>query len=100
MISKLIKIVFWLIIILIIFAFLPKSVLSKLKSYFNWDIFLKTLKAGFDNLINFLREALGINFEQIFYKLKSALGIDLLAVWSDGKKFLANFFQKLANILK
>lgn len=100
MISKLIKGTFWLIIILIIFAILPKGFLDKLKTFFNWDIFFNTLKTGFNNLINFLEEAIGIDFQQIFLKIKNTFGIDFPALWSGIKNFLASLFERLANFFK
>jgi hypothetical protein len=100
MISKLIKWGFYFIVILIIFALLPKSSLEKLKTFFNWDVFLNTLKKGFNNLVNFLKEIIKVDFNQILSRLKIIFGIDLIALWSAIKNFLANFFLKLANIFK
>ncbi len=100
MIGKLIKWGFYLVIILIIFAILPENVLEGLKKFFNWDIFFNTLKTGFNNLINFIQEATGIDFDQILIKLKTTFGIDLVFLWETIKKFLANIFLKLANIFQ
>ncbi len=100
MITTLIKWTFWLIIILIIFAILPKEILDKLKQFFNWDVFFNTLKIGFNNLMRFLKEALGIDFNQFLLKLKTTFGIDLIALWSAIKILLSNLFEKLANFFK
>lgn len=100
MIGKLIKWGFYLVIILIIFAILPKNVLEGFKKFFNWEIFFNTLKTGFNNLINFIKEATGIDLNQILIKLKTTFGIDLVFLWETIKKFLANVFLKLANIFQ
>lgn len=100
MIKSLIKWAIWITIILLIFAFLPKGFLDKVKKFFNWDIFLNTLKIGFENLIRFLKEALGLDFNQFLLKLKNTFGIDLMAFWLAIKNFLANFFEKLASFFK
>ncbi len=100
MITTLIKWTFWLIIILIVFAILPKEILDKLKQFFNWDVFFNTLKTGFNNLMKFLKEAWGIDFGQFFLKLKTTFGIDLVAFWSAIKILLSNLFEKLANFFK
>ncbi len=97
---KIIKWSFYIILILIIFAVLPKGVLDKIKQYFNWEIFLNTLKKGFQNLLNFIKETTGLDFSKIFEKLKNTFGIDLIALWSGIKNFFYNLFLKLANIFK
>lgn len=94
--GKIIKLGIYFIIILIIFAVLPKGVLDKIKKFFNWEIFWKTLKTGFHNLTNFIKEATGIDFSQILPSLKKTFGIDLVAIWTIIKNFLANFFSRLA----
>ncbi|MCS7200654.1 MAG: hypothetical protein NZ822_00675 [Patescibacteria group bacterium] len=94
------KIVIYIIIILIIFAILPKSFLDKIKKYFNWEIFWQTLKKGFDNLMNFIKEATGLDFSKIPASIKQAFGIDIIAIWSDIKNFLANFFMRLASFFR
>ena len=100
MIGKIIKYTFWLIIILVIFSYLPKGFLDKLKTFFDWNVFGNTLKTGWNNLINFLKDTLGIDLNQFFGKLKTVFGIDLLAFWATIKNFLANLFEKLANFFK
>ncbi len=100
MIGDLIKWAIRAIIILIIFAILPKGILEKLKQFFNWEIFLSTLKLGFYNVLNFLKEVTGIDFFQIPLKLKISFGIDLISLWLALKEFLANLFQKLADFFK
>lgn len=95
-----IKLIIYLIIILIIFAILPKSFLDKLKKFFNWEIFWQTLKKGFNNLLNFIKETTGLDFSQVLPSLKKAFGIDLVAIWLAIKNFLANFFNRLASIFK
>jgi hypothetical protein len=86
--------------ILIVFAVLPKNILANLKKFINWDVFLQTLKTGWHNLINFLKETTGIQFDQIPIKLKEKLGIDINLLLKTIKNFLANFFEKLAKIFK
>jgi hypothetical protein len=100
MIRKILKWAFYLIILLIIFALLPSEFLVKLKQFFNWDVFLKTLKTGWEKLINFLENATGIQFNQIPIKLKEKFGIDIILFWTTIKNFLANLFEKLAKIFK
>jgi hypothetical protein len=100
MIGRIIKYSIYIVIILLIFAFLPEEILNKLKLFFNWDVFLNTLKKGFNKLVNFLEENIGIDFDQIFIKIKEALGIDIPLLFKTIKNTLANFFQNLANILK
>jgi hypothetical protein len=100
MIGKILKWTFYLIILLIVFALLPQEFLGKLKQFFNWDVFLKTLKTGWEKLINFLEQATGIQFNQILVKLKEKFGIDIILFWTTIKNFLANLFEKLANLFK
>jgi hypothetical protein len=100
MIRTILKWTFYLIILLIVFALLPQGFLEKLKQFFNWDVFLKTLKTGWEKLINFLEQATGIQFNQIPVKLKEKFGIDIILFWTTIKNFLSNFFEKLANLLK
>jgi len=100
MIRKILKWIFYLIVILIVFALLPSGFLGKMKQFVNWDVFLKTLKTGWDKLINFLKEATGIQFDKIPIKLKEKFGIDIVLFWTTIKNFLANLFGKLANIFK
>jgi len=100
MIGKILKWTFYFVIILIVFALLPKNFLEKLKQFIDWDIFLKTIKTGWNNLIDFLEKATGIQFEQIPVKLKEKFGIDIILFWQTIKNFLANIFEKLANIFR
>lgn len=100
MILRILKLSFYLILILIFFALLPKSILDKLKHFLNWETLLKTIKIGWSNLLDFIQNATGIDFRQISVKLKEKFGIDLILFWSGVKKFLANIFQNLANIFK
>ena len=100
MIRKILKWTFYFVIILIVFALLPKNFLEKLKQFIDWDIFLKTIKTGWNNLIDFLEKATGIQFEQIPVKLKEKFGIDIILFWQTIKNFLANIFEKLANIFR
>jgi len=100
MISKILRWTFYLIILLIVFALLPSGVLEKLKQFFNWDIFLKTLKTGWGKFVDFLQQTTGIQFNQIPVKLKEKFGIDIILFWTTIKNFLANFLGKLANLFK
>jgi hypothetical protein len=100
MIRKILKWTFYLIIVLIVFALLPQGFLERLKKFFNWDVFLETLKTWWGQLINFLEKATGIQFNQIPVKLKEKFGIDIILFWTTIKNFLANFFEKLAGIFK
>jgi len=100
MIGKILKWTFYFVIILIVFAILPKNFLEKLKQFINWDIFLKNIKTGWNNLIDFIEKATGIQFEQIPIKLKEKFGIDIILFWQTIKNFLANIFEKLANIFR
>jgi hypothetical protein len=100
MTGKILKWTFYLIILLIVFALLPSGFLEKVKKFFNWDVFLRTLKTGWEKLINFIQEATGIQFKQIPIKLKEKLGIDIILFWTTIKNFLANLFEKLANLFK
>lgn len=99
MIGQLIRGAVYLIIILLIFAVLPKSLLDKIKQFFNWNVFVNTLKIGWQNLLNFLKE-IGVDFEKINEKIKVLFGFDFNVFWLTLKEFLANFFLKLANIFK
>lgn len=65
MIIKTIKLIILFVMILIIFAFLPTNLLEKLKNYLDWSKFIKILKIGFANLINFLKEVIDINLNKI-----------------------------------
>lgn len=94
------KLGIYFIIILIIFAVLPKSFLDKIKKFFNWEVFLQTLKKGFHNLMNFIKETTGLDFGQILPSFKKTFGIDLVAIWTAIKNFLANFFSRLASIFR
>lgn len=98
--GRIIKFGVYLIIILIIFAVLPKSILDNIKKFFNWEVFLRTLKTGFNNLIKFIQETTGIDFNQILPSLKKTFGIDLVAIWTAIKNFLANFFSNLASMFR
>lgn len=98
--GSLIKLAIYFIIILIIFAVLPKSFLDKIKKFFNWEVFWRTLKTGFNNLMNFIKEATGLDFSQILPSLKKTFGIDLVAIWTTIKNFLANLFSRLASIFR
>jgi hypothetical protein len=100
MIFRILKWIFYLVLILIIFALLPKNILAKIKQVFNWEVLLNTLKTGWHNLIEFIKSAIGIDFSQIPIKLKEKFGIDLVLFWTTIKNFLANLFEKLANIFK
>jgi len=100
MIFKILKWIFYLVLILIIFALLPKNILAKIKQVFNWEVLLNTLKTGWYNFIDFIKNATGVDFGQIPIKLKEKFGFDLILFWTTIKNFLANLFEKLANIFK
>lgn len=104
MIGRLLKLFFYFLIILIIFAFLPESILNKLKNFLNWEVFLNTLKSGFFKFLLFTKEVTGIDFLKIFQKftqsLESSLGINFEALIKQIKDFLANFFQKLSDFFR
>ncbi|GIW67236.1 MAG: hypothetical protein KatS3mg096_104 [Candidatus Parcubacteria bacterium] len=100
MIGKILKWIFYLIVILIVFAILPKNILAKIKQFVNWDIFFNTLKTGWQNLVSFLQQVTGIDFSQIPIKLKEKFGIDIVLFWTTIKNFLANLFEKLAKIFR
>jgi len=87
----LIKFFIYFIIILLFFSFLPKSFLDNLKKYFNWDVFLDTLKKGWSNFIDFIQESTGINFSEIPFRLKQTFGIDIIAIWNSIVDFLKRF---------
>ncbi|GIW65155.1 MAG: hypothetical protein KatS3mg093_134 [Candidatus Parcubacteria bacterium] len=97
---SLIRLTIYFIIILIIFAIIPKSFLDKIKKFFNWEIFWQTLKTGFNNFINFIKEATGLDFSKVPESLKKTFGLDIIAIWSSIKNFLANFFMKLSSIFR
>lgn len=94
------KIIFWLLVILIIFAILPQGFLDKIKPYFDVEKFFSTLKTGWHNFIGFLEEISGIDFSALPDKIKDTLGIDIIKLWSAIKNFLANIFERLANIFR
>lgn len=76
MIEGLIKIVFYIVIILLIFAFLPEKVLDSLKKFLSWENLVNYLKLGFNRLVNFLKDILPIDFNKIYDKLKNSLESD------------------------
>jgi uncharacterized protein YggT (Ycf19 family) len=98
--KKILKIIFWILIILIIFAIVPESFWNKIKPYFNIEKLVQTIKAGFRNLIQFLQDVTGIDFSTLPEKIKEVLGIDLIKIWSAIKNFLATIFEKLARIFR
>jgi hypothetical protein len=100
MIFRILKWIFYLVLILIIFALLPKNILAKIKQFFNWDVFLNTLKTGWHNLIDFIKNATGIDFSQIPVKLKEKFGIDLILFWTTIKNFLANLLAEISQYFK
>lgn len=71
MIGSIIKIGFYFLIILILFAILPKSVFDNLKKFFNWENFVKILKTGFNNFINFIKEIFSIDLSVWWLKIKT-----------------------------
>jgi hypothetical protein len=93
------KLGFYFLIILILFAILPESFLNNLKKFLNWENFVQTLKTGFANFSNFLKEAFGIDINEIFIKFKS-IGIDFPLLWLKIKTFISEFFLKISNIFK
>ncbi len=98
--KKIIKIIFWIIIILLIFALIPKDILNKIKPFFDWEKFVNTLKTGWQNLLNFIKEVTGIDFSSLPQKIKDVLGIDIIKLWQAIKNFLASIFEKLANLFR
>lgn len=97
--GKFIKIGFYIIVVLLIFAILPKNILVKIKNLLNWETFSNTLKKGFENLVNFLKD-IGLDFNKINDKIKNIFGINLKEILTSIKKSLANFFLKLDNIFQ
>lgn len=97
---KIIKIIFWIIVILILFAIIPKGFFDKIKPYFDIEKFFRTLESGFANLVKFIEEVTGIDFSVLPDKIKDTLGIDLVRLWGAIKTFLVKIFEKLADILK
>jgi hypothetical protein len=97
---KILKFLFYFIILLLIFAILPDDFLKNIKKIFNWEVFFNTLKTGWYRFLDFIKNTIGIDFNQFFINLKKFLGIDLIYLWTIIKNFLANLFQKLANFFK
>lgn len=100
MIKKIIKTGFYLIIFLLFLAILPEEVFNKAKQIFNLNVFLNTLRVGWDKFINFLETTTGIDFNKVPLKLKETFGFDIISFWATIKKFLANIFSKLANFFR
>mgnify|MGYP001626226455 CR=1 FL=1 len=87
-------------IILILFAILPQSFWNWLKPYFNIEVLINTLKAGWYNFWNFLKETTGLDLSKIPEFIKNYLGIDLIKLWLTIKTFLISILEKILNILR
>lgn len=97
---KLIRLFIYFIIILIIFALLPDKFWQWLKPYFNWEVFLKTIKLGWQKFWQFIQEITGINFIDFFDKIKKYFGLDILNIFKSLKEYSANILEKIAQWLK
>lgn len=93
MIFKFLKWFLYLILVLIIFALLPSSILDKIKHFFYWENIVNILKGGWYNLIDFLQSVTGIDFYRIWVKLKDWINIHLF--WQTIRDFFINFFNKI-----
>jgi len=87
-------------VIIILFAILPKSFWEWLKPYFNIEVLLNTLKAGWNNFWNFIKEATGLDFSKIPEFIKNYLGLDLIKLWVSIKSFVIYILEKILNILR
>ncbi|MCS7184257.1 MAG: hypothetical protein NZ866_02865 [Patescibacteria group bacterium] len=100
MIKLLFRLFITFIIILIIFAIVPDKFWQWLKPYFNWEVFSKTIKLGWEKFWQFLQDSSGLNFNDFFDKIKDYFGLDINNIWNDFKNFLANIFTKISEGLK
>lgn len=96
---SIIRLIFWLVIVLIIFAVVPDSFWNWLKPFFNWEKFLDTIKLGFQKIANLLK-GIGLDLSQIDDKIKEFSGIDLSNIWQGIKNFFSGIFGKIGNIIK
>ena len=87
-------------VIIILFAILPKSFWQWLKPYFNIEVLLNTLKTGWINFWNFIKEATGLDFSKIPEFIKNYLGLDIIKFWLAIKNFIINILEKILNILR
>jgi len=87
-------------VIIILFAILPKSFWEWLKPYFNIEVLLNTLKAGWNNFWNFIKETTGLDFSKIPEFIKNYLGLDLIKLWLSIKSFVIYILEKILNILR
>jgi len=100
MIKFLFRVFLFFIIVIIIFAVVPKSFWDKIKPYFNWEVLLNTLKTGWIKFVDFLEGVFGFKFSDIDDYIKNSIGIDFGRIFLNIKLFLGKFFEKLANIFK
>jgi len=100
MIKNLIRLLLFFVIVLIIFAIVPEKFWQWLKPYFNWEVFLKTLKLGWQKFLIFLQEVTGINFGDFFDKIKNYFGLDIVNIFLGFKNFIANIFGRIYEWLK
>ena len=88
------------IIVIIIFAVVPKSFWDKIKPYFNWEVLFNTLKTGWIKFVDFLEGIFGFKFSDIGDYIKKSTGIDFGRIFLNIKISIGNFFEKLANLFK
>jgi len=94
------KILTLFLVIIILFAVLPKSFWDWLKPYFNIEVLINTLKTGWYNLWNFIKEATGLDFSKIPEFIKNYLGVDILRLWFWIKNFIISLLEKILNLLR
>lgn len=97
---RLLRLIFFIFILLIIFAIVPQSFWNWLKPYFNWETLVTTLKLGFRKLVDFIQATTGVDLSLIDDKIRDLTGIDLIIIWARIKEFLSNFFERLANFFR
>lgn len=100
MIKLLIKLILIFIIILIIFALIPENFWNKIKPYFNWEIFINTIKSGWVKFINFIEDVFGFKFKEIPEVIQKLTGINCQLIFSKVRLLIGNFFEKIANWFK
>lgn len=79
---------------------MPDKFWQWLKPYFNWEVFLKTIKLGWQKFWQFIQEITGINFIDFFDKIKKYFGLDILNIFKSLKEYSANILEKIAQWLK
>ncbi|MGC8981578.1 MAG: hypothetical protein ACP5JU_01345 [Minisyncoccia bacterium] len=100
MFKILFRIILIFILIILVFAIVPKSFWDKIRPYFNWEVLFKTLKTGWLKFIDFLEGIFGFKFSDIPDYIKKSTGIDFERIFLSIKISLGNLFEKIANIFK